>query len=145
MLQAALIAVFTKYLEVAIAILRVAGIQRVDRAVTPFHVGLAALVVGAKQQGVLGRAGEELRLQHVIDDVRMQALVAPGVGAVEDVAVGVGPTGRIHLVHRYVRILVAEVLPGGEDVVETVLELVAERLLGTLVVVDPRLTFKEVV
>ncbi|MNM62601.1 hypothetical protein D3C81_739390 [compost metagenome] len=145
LLQTALIAVFTEHLQVAIAVLRVARIQRIDCAVTPFNVRLAALIVGAKQQGMLGRAGEELCLQHVIDDVRMQALVAAGIGAVEDVAVGIRPAGRIHLVHRDVRVLVAEVLPGGEHVVEAVLELVAERLLCAFVVVDPGFALKEVV
>ncbi|MNY67392.1 hypothetical protein D3C86_2049710 [compost metagenome] len=75
----------------------------------------------------------------------MQALVAAGIGAVENVAVGIRPAGRVHLVHGHVRILVTEVLPRGEHIVEAVLELVAERLLGTFVVVDARLTLEEVV
>ncbi|MCY1439800.1 hypothetical protein D9M71_560510 [compost metagenome] len=97
--------------------MRVAGIQWVDRAIAPGHVGLASLVVGTQQQGVFGGPGEELRLQHVIDDVRVQAFVAAGIGAVEGIAVGSRPTGGVHLVHRHVGILVAEVLPCGEDIV----------------------------
>ncbi|MNP29935.1 hypothetical protein D3C76_1229850 [compost metagenome] len=93
LLQAPLVAVFAQHLKVAIAVLRVTGVQRVDRAITPCDVGLAPLVVGAQQQGMFGRSSEEFRLQHVVDDVRMQALVAAGIGAVEDVAVGIRPAG----------------------------------------------------
>ncbi|MNO45402.1 hypothetical protein D3C76_356680 [compost metagenome] len=145
LLQAPLVAVLAQHLKVAVAVLWVACIQRIDCAITPGHVGLASLVVGAQQQGVFGSPGEEFRLQHVVDDVRMQAFVAAGIGAVEDIAVGIRPTGGIHLVHRHVGILVAEVLACREHIVEAMLELVAEGLLGTLVVVDTRLAFEEVV
>lgn len=145
MLQAPLIAVFAQDLKVAIAVLRVTGVQRVDRAITPRDIGLAPLIVGAQQQGVFGRAGEKFRLQHIVDDVRVQAFVAAGIGAVENVAIGICPAGRVHLVHGHVGVLVTEVLPGGEHIVEAVLELVAEGLLGALVVVDARLALEEVV
>ncbi|MCY1392177.1 hypothetical protein D3C76_502200 [compost metagenome] len=75
----------------------------------------------------------------------MQFFVAAGVIAVQFVAGRAGPAIGIDLVHVHFGIQVAEVLPGGEDIVEAMFELIAERLLVTLVLVDARLTFEEMI
>ncbi len=93
---------------------------------------------------MLGRAGEEFGLQHVVDDEGMELFFGAGVIAVQLVAGGRSPAIGVDLIVGDFGIQVTEVLPGGEDIVETVLELVAERLLVALVTVDARFAFEEV-
>jgi hypothetical protein len=80
---------------------------------------------------VFGRAGEKFRLQHVVDDKRMQTLITAGVIAVQFVTGRRGPAIGVDLVHVHLGVEVAEILPCREDIVEAMLELITERLLIT--------------
>ncbi|MDT4826320.1 hypothetical protein FQZ97_596290 [compost metagenome] len=100
-------------------------------------VVVPALVVEAEQQGVADRAGLEIGLQVVVDgelaDVLVGDLRRAGHGALV-----VDDRDRDHALQFQVGFGVAQVLAELPDVVEAVLEGIAERVIGAVVVVEIR-------
>ncbi|MNZ27562.1 hypothetical protein D3C78_447820 [compost metagenome] len=126
-----------------VAVHRVEGVERRGDARGPVHVGLAALVVEAGEQGVAGGSGVEFGLHHVVDDVGLQLLAGTAEVAIQLIAVRRGPAVPVDLGQVDVGGEVAEVLPRGPDLVEAVFQLVAEHALGAVEVVEARLAIEE--
>ena len=98
---------------------------------------IVVLEIDAQQRGVGDRAGVELRLQLVVDRDRFQLGFADIADARHSGAV-VDQADAVHQLRLVIEIGIACVLPHGEDVVEPVLEQVADRELVEHVSVEVR-------
>src|SRR5471032_832686 len=88
--------------------------------------------------------GKKLRLQHVVDDERMQLLITSRIIAIQLVTGRCGPAIGVHLIQLHLGVEIAQVLSRSKHVVESMLELITERLLITFVAIYSRFTFEEV-
>ncbi|MCY1330380.1 hypothetical protein D9M69_160120 [compost metagenome] len=114
--------------------------RRYPHAIEPAVVGVGALVVEAQQQGVVQLSGAEIGLEVVVHGELADVFV-DDAGFAVDVAVGVDAVegGDVHRLEFQVALGVAQVLAELPDIVEAVLEGVAQCVVGTVVEVPVRL------
>src|SRR5690606_5182971 len=108
------------------------------------HLRFSALVIDTRDQGVAKRTGVEFGLQHIVDGPGVQPLIRTGIGARQFRGIP-DPAHAIDLFRLDLRIQIAEILPYRPGIVEAVLELVAEHLLGALEFLVIGLAFEETI
>ena len=126
---------------------RVQQIQRRRVFIAGLVVEIETLVVQAKQQRMLQRAGLDLPFDLVVDVEKPELRLRQEVGAVEDRARCCrrrDPALAIDIAEIDIEVAVAHVLANGHAVVEAVLELVAGHRLEPLKMVHVRLAGEKI-